>query len=140
MNTNIGEMSYRCPRAHCLGPAVLDNHKFTFKQHADIEFQYGSQVQGVLWLITENCEMSLDTLEGYPVYYEKVDVRVKSLLHGVVETAMAYQMTLTSGGNRMAMPSQQYVECLLEGYQDNGIDSAQIYRALEEFGDYALEK
>lgn len=139
MNTNLSEMTHRCPQARNLGPAVLKDHKFTFKQHADIEFCPGSQVEGVLWTITENCEMSLDILEGFPVYYEKTTVKVNSQSSGTVEV-MAYQMTLTHGANRMAMPSEHYVQCLIEGYEDNGLDTDQIYRALEEFGDYAHEK
>jgi gamma-glutamylcyclotransferase (GGCT)/AIG2-like uncharacterized protein YtfP len=139
MNTNLGEMAYRCPRAQNLGPALLNDHKLTFKQHADIEFCPGSQVEGVLWMITESCEMNLDALEGFPVYYEKSNFFVNNAQGHRVQ-AMAYQMTLTHGANRMSMPSPQYVQCLIEGYEDNGLNTDQIYRALEEFGDYVHEK
>lgn len=136
MNTNIGEMTFRCPQAQLIGTAVLKDHMLAFKTHADVEFCPGREVQGVLWQITEQCELSLDILEGYPVYYEKFDYVVTNSQGQRVE-AMLYQMPLASSCNRASMPSTHYVECLVEGYEDNGLDTGQIYRALEEFSEYA---
>ena len=139
MNTNIGEMAFRCPQARRIGTAVLKDYVLAFKTHADVEFCPGREVHGVLWEITSKCEDSLDILEGYPVYYDKSSYVVTDSQGQRVE-AMLYQMTSTYGDNRWRMPSTHYVDCLLEGYEDNGLDTGQIYAALEEFSDYVYAK
>ena len=51
MNTNLDEMSYRCPTARPLGYATLLNHRFRFATHADVVPALESVVHGVLWEI-----------------------------------------------------------------------------------------
>lgn len=131
MNTNIGEMSYRCPGAVCVGPAKIKNYKLAFRTHADIERADGEVICGVLWKITDRCEQALDMLEGYPYYYDKqefiveIDKPKSNQTHFV---AMAYQMINQNGYN---LPGQRYLDCLLEGYKDNNVNNTQIYSALE---------
>lgn len=132
MNTNIREMTYRCPMAKCLGPGVIDNYKLVFRTHADIEKSEGSTIHGVLWSITDRCEKSLDLLEGYPHYYIKQDFIVKpyrQIGNSTHLIAMAYQMKDQTG---YAEPSQHYLECLLEGYKDNNVNNKQIYQSIME--------
>lgn len=129
MNTNIGEMAYRCPRAKLVGSAVLEDHELVFKSHADIEVKPGSVTEGAVWLITPECEINLDMLEGFPVYYEKKTVKVK-INKGQTVDAMVYYMT---GQDRTGQqPSWSYVDCVLEGYIDNRISTKQIFRALSK--------
>ncbi len=131
MNTNIGEMSYRCPSAVCIGPARIKNYQLAFRTHADIELADGHDIRGVMWKITPACEHSLDMLEGYPYYYDKQDFIVeldKPILDMTHFVAMAYQMTNQTG---YAPPGDRYLKCLLEGYKDNGVSTDQIYRALD---------
>lgn len=129
MNTNIAGMRQRCPKAICHGSAVLANHKFVFRYHADIEESPGSQVHGVLWSITEDCERSLDMLEGYPYYYNKKEVIIENT-HPLTNKfiAMVYFMNDQNG---FKLPSDLYLNSLLEGYKENSVDSSQIYNALE---------
>ncbi len=132
MNTNIGEMSYRCPNAVCLGAATIKNYKLAFRNHADIEFADDAQVRGVLWKITDECERSLDMLEGYPYYYDKREFIVlpdKAIKGNTHIVAMAYQMVDQSS---FSPPSKSYMDCLIEGYGDNNVEVDQIYQALEE--------
>jgi len=122
MNTNIDEMSMRCPAAINLGRCTLKGFELKFRLHADIDQVVGSEMEGVLWDITEDCERALDRLEGYPYYYDKIEVIVDPVTpvnknsHVV---AMAY--TMTSKGPEQ-LPSTSYEDCLVEGYTANGLN------------------
>ena len=87
MNTNVDEMSKRCPKAISLGKCVLENFELRFRTHADIDLVPGSCMEGVLWEITPECEDALDRLEGYPYYYNKINVVINDNI-----IAMAYIM------------------------------------------------
>ncbi len=139
MNTNIGEMGYRCPNAVCIGPARIKNYRLAFRTHADIERADDEVICGVLWKITPNCEYSLDMLEGYPYYYDKQDfiVELDKPMQGKTHVvAMAYQMVNQNSYNG---PGQRYLDCLLEGYADNRVDADQIYKALEMCNEQSIE-
>jgi len=108
MNTNVTEMNNRCPNAVSLGRCVLPDFELRFRYHADIDLVPGSAMEGVLWEITPECERSLDRLEGYPHYYNKINVVLED------ETiAMAYIMNVK--GPQIA-PSVGYDSCLYDGY------------------------
>jgi gamma-glutamylcyclotransferase (GGCT)/AIG2-like uncharacterized protein YtfP len=122
MNTNIAEMTMRCPKAINLGRCTLQGFELKFRLHADIDQVEGSEMEGVLWDITEDCEHALDRLEGYPYYYDKVEVIVipdKPVDNNTRIFAMAYVMT-SKGPEEL--PSNGYEQCLIEGYTANGLD------------------
>ena len=123
MNTNLDEMSARCPKAINLGRCTLKGFELKFRLHADIDQVEGSEMEGVLWDITPDCERALDSLEGYPYYYDKIEVVViqdQPNQYGHTHSvAMAYIMT--SKGLEQS-PSIHYEDCLIEGYTANGLD------------------
>jgi gamma-glutamylcyclotransferase (GGCT)/AIG2-like uncharacterized protein YtfP len=122
MNTNIAEMTMRCPQAINLGRCTLQGFELKFRLHADIDQVEGSEMEGVLWDITEDCEHALDRLEGYPYYYDKVEVIVipdKPVNNNTRIFAMAYVMT-SKGPEEL--PSNGYEQCLIDGYKANGLD------------------
>lgn len=126
MNTNIDEMTQRCPKAINLGKCVLKGFELKFRLHADIDQVEGSEMEGVLWDITEECERALDRLEGYPFYYDKVEVIVipdKPVNKNTRIRAMAYIMN-TKGPEEV--PSTGYEQCLIEGYTANGLNVDQL--------------
>ena len=131
MNTNLKHMAQRCPGAVYIGPAHLRNHELVFKTHADIERRNGSGMWGVLWTITNDCERSLDQLEGFPFYYIKqeyvVQPRNKTPQENII--AMVYKMT---PNHNYALPNEHYKQSLLEGYISAGINTDQIEKALNE--------
>jgi gamma-glutamylcyclotransferase (GGCT)/AIG2-like uncharacterized protein YtfP len=114
MNTNISEMSKRCPNAVSLGRCILPNFELRFRHHADIDLVPGSAMEGVLWEITPECERALDRLEGYPYYYNKIDVVLED---GSI--AMAYIMN--DKGPETA-PGISYENCLIQGYEAHGLN------------------
>lgn len=125
MNTNLTEMTRRCPGARSLGAAQALNHQFEFKMFATVVPTLGVHTDGVLWDITDACEQALDRLEGYPTFYNKKQILVKH--NGSVIRAMTYLMYPEE---QLSYPSDSYVQMLEEGYTAHGIDLDQINWAL----------
>ena len=96
-NMNLDQMAYRCPAASVVENVRLDGYRLTFCGRgkgsgvATILPEEGSQVEGVLWKITPECEKSLDFYEGYPHLYGKEAVLVQGT-DGVKREVMAYIM------------------------------------------------
>ena len=125
MNTNLEQMSGRCPGATSLGAAWIDNYEFVFRTHADIQKNPGSICYGVLWDITPAHLKALDALEGYPYYYTRFRVRVNLGDHFVY--ALTYQMTDQSG---IQEPGRGYLDMVTEGYWQNGVPTNQLDHAI----------
>jgi hypothetical protein len=131
MNTNIAEMTMRCPKAINLGRCTLQGFELKFRTHADIDQVEGSEMEGVLWDITEDCEHALDRLEGYPYYYGKVEVIVNPdnpVNKNTHILAMAY--TMTNKGIEEP-PSVGYEQCLIEGYTVNGLNVEKLTEKID---------
>jgi hypothetical protein len=132
MNTNIDEMTQRCPRAINLGKCILKDYELKFRHHADIDYKHESEMEGVLWDITPDCERALDSLEGYPYYYDKIEAVVNptapinSATHII---AMAYVMT--NKGEEYP-PSTHYEQCLVDGYTSNGLDVDKLTSKIDD--------
>ena len=123
MNTNKEEMAYRCPGAVALGKAVLPGYRLEFKSFATIVPDADSQVEGVLWTITNADEAALDILEGYPEFYDKRHVTVQQ---GIDYIAMTYIMNPREHGFG---PSDGYYGMVSEGYQQFGLSQQQHLEA-----------
>jgi gamma-glutamylcyclotransferase (GGCT)/AIG2-like uncharacterized protein YtfP len=126
MNTNLVQMSHRCPKAVNLGAAILPGFRFEFKSFATVVADYQSITDGVVWEISDDCEDALDVLEGYPVYYTKQFVTV--LIDGVPHTAMTYLMYPDEVLN---LPSNSYYDLVADGYEDHGISLDQLDDAID---------
>jgi gamma-glutamylcyclotransferase (GGCT)/AIG2-like uncharacterized protein YtfP len=125
MNTNLDQMASRCPGAVCLGAAWIDDYEFVFRTHADIVESPGSICYGVLWDIDKKHLQSLDVLEGYPYYYNRFLVKVSTGDYFIF--ALTYQMNDQS---HIHEPGPGYLEMVREGYQQNGVPTNQIDRAI----------
>ena len=134
-NCNLTQMAYRCPNATVVGPVTLHNYRLTFNGRrrsggvANIRRRSGSEVKGLLWEITPDCEKSLDRYEGYPYLYEKKNLMVETE-DGQRIKAMAYVMT--KGHGSPAMPTGSYFYGILEGFHQNGMDPQGLVDALCE--------
>jgi gamma-glutamylcyclotransferase (GGCT)/AIG2-like uncharacterized protein YtfP len=124
MNTNTQGMAQRCPAAVSFGSAKLLGHCFRFAGPADVQVNRSSHVDGVLWDITKECLRALDTLEGYPYYYNRKWASVE--LNGNVCQALVYYM---QPGNRNGPPSEGYFNMVLEGYTEHGVSTHQLWNA-----------
>ena len=88
----------------------------------------GSQVEGVLWEITPECEQSLDRYEGYPHLYGKETIRVRNKV-GMQMDVMAYVMNAPYK-EILASPSRLYLNGILEGCRQNGIPEKPVRDAV----------
>lgn len=122
MNTNTQGMASRCPAAVAFGRARLLKHNFRFAGPADVQVNRHDSVDGVLWDITEDCLKSLDQLEGYPYYYDRKWATVE--LNGEQYRALVYFM---QPGHKSAAPSSGYFSCVLEGYEEFGVPTRQLW-------------
>jgi gamma-glutamylcyclotransferase (GGCT)/AIG2-like uncharacterized protein YtfP len=105
-NMHPGAMQWRCPAAQAQQAFVLRDWELKFYSHATIEPRQGAQVAGVLWEITPECELSLDTFEGYPSYYTK-----RTWIQDGVQFFF-YEMTNPKSGT----PSKGYVLDIRDSY------------------------
>lgn len=120
-NLNRESMSWRCPQAQPLRAVYLRDWRLTFLTHATIEPSAGAQVPGALWLLTPECEHSLDQFEGYPTYYRKQYITIDG------ERAMVYVMNRRG----TAEPSAGYVTTIAEGYTNWGLDPQWLWNAVK---------
>ena len=131
-NLNLGQMAHRCPDSQVAGRAQLPGYHLLFRgrpgnAHATIEESEGRTVPVLLWKVSVRDEALLDRYEGYPYYYDKVQIPVE--LGGKTVSAMAYVM---QPGFDLNKPSPSYLHTIREGYQAAGFDQAVLDQALED--------
>jgi gamma-glutamylcyclotransferase len=126
LNTNLDQMSIRCPEAKLLGPAKLKNHRLRFAFYADIVSDTSTSVDGVLWIVNKNCLDILDRFEGYPNFYNRKTVSVD--YQGQKHKAEVYFMC---SGNRDQLPGNTYYSLVVKGYQENHVPVDQIEKSLK---------
>ena len=85
-------------------------------------------MDGVLWRISERDEQSLDLYEGFPRLYGKEPVTVVDP-DGLKREVMAYTMN-SPYKDVPALPSKSYLEGILNGCRQNGIETASILEAV----------
>ena len=123
-NINLNQMAVRCPDAKVVEPAVLENSFGV----ATIAPKEGSQVQGLLWKLTNYCELSLDIYEGYPRLYEKQAIMLHTKSGKQVQ-AMVYVMTHEK--ERLpTMPTRSYYTGIQEGFRQNGLPMKTLEQSL----------
>ncbi len=125
-NLNLEQMSRRCPNAKIIETAMLENYELEFRRVATIVPKEGARVPILLWQIDEYDEQNLDRYEGFPNLYRKEELEVE--VNGSVVKGMAYVMN----GGQTYLPSAEYYISILEGYEDNGLDTEYLAEALKK--------
>lgn len=126
-NTNLEQMSHRCPAAVNLGPATLPGHRLVFRGHADVELDRQSDVTGLLWQVDDWDLESLDIYEGFPEYYLRQRVFVYDD-QDQEHVAWVYVMSMQQ---HEAAPSPGYYQGCMTGYQQNGLATFQLTDAAD---------
>lgn len=131
-NLNIRQMKYRCPGAKLYGTGVIDDYELQFKGQphgafATIAPKEGDFVPVAVWEISKQNEQALDRYEGYPSHYFKQNVPVQ--LDGEEVDAMVYIMNLKMN---FGLPSPYYYGTAYEGYNDCGLDTDVLDKAIME--------
>lgn len=129
-NMNLEQMAFRCPNSKVVCNGKLKGYKLVFNVHADVikTNKEHDEVPVVVWNIADEDWYKLDMYEGYPTYYgrEIIDVVLDG---GKTKKAMVYIMAKNRKG--ICPPQKNYFDCILKGYNDNGIDAECLYKALE---------
>lgn len=121
-NLNIEQMDKRCPAAKPVTGIIIPNWRLVFRGYADIEPCENATLLGGLWEITKECEKTLDRYEGVngglyrKCYFKYQDQDV--LFYRMNETGIYY-------------PAPWYIEVIKEGYDDFGLDLADLSAAVD---------
>lgn len=136
-NLNLEQMKYRCPNSIPLETAELLTHKLLWRGNsrgfgvATVEREIGSNVPGALWAIAEEDFATLDRYEGYPRLYERKAVKVLNEYGDMVEAVTYYMHT----HYKKAQPSRQYMQTIIDGYDDFGLDFDRLSRFYDKHMD-----
>lgn len=136
-NLSPAVMQYRCKgRAHRrLGPASLPGYQLEFRGNrygfgkATVALAPGREVPGGLWLIGRRCRRALSVYEGYPRIYTRKWVRV--LTEGRRVWAMLFVLRIK---RPLSPPDGAYLNTILKGYAEFGLDPDTLLRAAEAAG------
>ena len=115
-NMNLNQMAFRCPDAEVVESVRLEGYRLAFRTNgggngvATILPEEGSYVDGVLWRISERAEQVTNQ-------------------DGVRREIMAYTMN-SPYKDKPAMPSVSYLEGILNGCRQNGIDTQTVIEAV----------
>ena len=126
-NMNLKQMAHRCPGSKMITAGLLGGYELQFKYHATVAPNPESEVPVMLWKLTELDERSLDGYEGFPKYYTKKIVKFD--FRGDAAEGMIYIM---NGNKPLRMPTEQYYNTILEGYNAVGLDTKFLTRALDQ--------
>jgi gamma-glutamylcyclotransferase len=132
-NLDQTKVSKYCPSSKLLGPARLTDYQLAFTRRrqsgtgaADIIPAHGMSVWGALYKIHKSELTRLDSKEGHPQAYERIDVTV----HIGDESCRAMTYTVTNKEDREVAPSPKYLSELVEASAKVGLP--QQYRGFLE--------
>ena len=102
------------------GPAVLRDYRLVERHYADIDYEPGAVVYGVVYLIGPEQLARLDRFEGYPTIYRRHWVQVE--FGNTLAKALVYEMTKETKVRRqgLAYPAG-YRRLCAEGAQSHGL-------------------
>lgn len=127
-NLNFEQMAHRCTTARFLGVGTIDGYMLEFRGKAcgvaNVVPCEGGSVPVGIWLIEPADEAALDRYEGFPWLYNKLDIPVK--FGGRITPVMFYVMDAELP---VRLPSEEYFNTILTGYNDCGIDSEGLFEA-----------
>lgn len=127
-NLNFEQMAHRCPTARFLGIGTIAGYQLEFRGRAcgvaNVLPCEGGSVPVGIWLIEPADEAALDRYEGFPWLYNKLDIPVE--FGGRVTPVMFYVM---AADLPVRLPSEEYFNNILTGYNDCGIDSEGLFEA-----------
>lgn len=137
-NMSLQQMYHRCPDAEPIGKGIIKGWRLMFKgsqsgNYATIEKQAGCKVPVVVWAISPADEKNLDRYEGWPSFYVKEDIEFDYIGDRPGRRAkgagMAYIMPPEN--SKLGLPTRQYFDGILEGYERFGLDTKILYEALK---------
>ena len=135
-NINLEQMAYRCPHSKVLGISEIKDFELEFRGVATIVPNKGAAVPVLIWKLDERDLSTLNQYEGWPRLYRQEKMEFE--LNGKTFEGMAYLMNY----GKIAPPSQEYYNTILQGYRENGLDESFLQKSLENSlqMDFAVEE
>ena len=135
-NINLEQMAYRCPHSKVLGISEIKDFELEFRGVATIVPKENASVPVLIWELDERDLPILNRYEGWPRLYRQEKMEFE--LNGKTFEGMAYLMNY----GKIAPPSQEYYNTILQGYRENGLDESFLQKALENSlqMDFAVEE
>lgn len=132
-NLNKAQMAYRCPDAKAIMKGYLQDYELYYAgsksgNYATIRRKEGAVTPVGIWEISAADERNLDRYEGYPVFYRKEVMRLKSKGNEDIR-AIVYIMREDA---IEGLPSAYYVNVVRQGYRDFGLDEKYITESLQK--------
>nr|WP_300003892.1 gamma-glutamylcyclotransferase family protein [Tissierella sp.] len=123
-------MLSRCPDAVPVKSASLKGYALAFNELADIIENKDQEVLGALYVISKEELEILDTLEGYPDLYNRIEIEVIDEKGSTYE-AFAYTMIEKD----IQSPPEHYYKILLDGYKDWDLSMDKLEQAKDQMLD-----
>ena len=123
-NINLEQMAFRCPHSKVLGISEIKDFELEFRGVATIVPKENASVPVLIWKLDERDLPILNRYEGWPRLYRQENMEFE--LNGKTFEGMAYLMNY----GKIAPPSQQYYNTILQGYRENGLDESYLQTAL----------
>ena len=135
-NINLEQMAYRCPHSKVAGTSEIKNFELEFRGVVTIVPKENASVPVLIWKLDERNLSTLNQYEGWPRLYRQEKMEFE--LNGKTFEGMAYLMNY----GKIAPPSQEYYNTILQGYRENGLDESFLQKALENSlqMDFAVEE
>lgn len=136
-NLHTVQMRTRCPDAVPMGTALLTGWRLVFKgsksgAYLTIEKAPGHKVPIAVWAVTPEDELRLDRYEGYPVFYQKLEMPITytGIESGKERTRTCFVYVMRRDC-QPGIPSRFYVNTCLQGYLDFHFSPLYLSRALD---------
>ena len=121
-NLNKKQMLERCPDSKPRFVATLPNYTLVFAGwsrqwrggYATIKLSRGEKVIGAIYEVSERDIRRMDSYEGYPASYNRINIIVFDE-DGKPNEAITY---IKSGRLEEAPPSKEYLAVIQQGYRD----------------------
>lgn len=124
------QMSARCPRSRKLGKAILKGYRWiiTTRGYANVVVSPDSEVEGILFEISESDELRLDVYEGVAAgSYNKAWLPVE--MDGQTHSALVYLDPVTEEGQ----PKEEYISRINAGLNDAGLSEDYVTSQVRKF-------
>ena len=121
-------MAYRCPNSTEEMVGYAGDYKLEFCTHANSVPEENSETPVLLWKIDPKDWHYLDQYEGYPSYYRREEIDVD--VNGERVKAIAYIMN--DNCRRPSMPTESYLNNMMNDYKRLGLDPTPIATAMED--------
>ena len=132
-NLNVSQMRHRCPTAAVYGTGYIEGYELLYKgsgsgAYLTIEPKEGSRVPVAVWKIEEEDELALDHYEGYPSFYYKRPITLRTISTGGRHWTIDAFAYIMHEDRHCGIPSRYYIETCEVGYVTFNFD----FRFLDE--------